>query len=134
MPFLIGIVLALAVGLFARTAGFDRDRAFYSTVLIVIASYYGLFAVMGGSGRTLLLESAGIAAFLLVAIVGFKRNPWFLVAGLFAHSLFDFLHGHLISNSGVPAWWPMFCLSYDATAAAYLAWLLRRPGAAAKNR
>ena len=31
MPYLIGIVLALVVAIFARLSGFDRDRSFYST-------------------------------------------------------------------------------------------------------
>ena len=39
MPFAIGIVLSVAVALFARDSGFDRDRAFYPTVMIVIAAY-----------------------------------------------------------------------------------------------
>ena len=40
MPYLIGIVLSVGVALFARCVEFDRDRAFYPTVLMVIASYY----------------------------------------------------------------------------------------------
>jgi hypothetical protein len=43
MPYLVWIVLSLGVALFARRVGLDRDRAFYPTVLIVIASYYVLF-------------------------------------------------------------------------------------------
>jgi hypothetical protein len=43
----------------------------------------------------------------------------------------DFLHGHLIANPGVPAWWPTFCLAYDVAAAACLAWLLGRSRVAA---
>lgn len=39
MATLIGLGLAVAVAIFARIAGFDRDRAFYPTVLIVVASY-----------------------------------------------------------------------------------------------
>ena len=39
LPYVVGIVLSLAVALFARWVGFDRDRAFYPAVLIVIASY-----------------------------------------------------------------------------------------------
>lgn len=124
MPLLIGLILALAVALFASAVGFDRDRSFYATVLAVIASTYGLFAVMGGSTSTLLLESMPIAAFLVLSVLGFKFSPWFLVGGLLAHGIFDFFHGHVIANAGVPAWWPMFCLSYDATAAAYLAGLI----------
>ena len=126
MPLLIGFVLAVAVFLFARGVGLDRDRAFYPTVLIVVAHYYGLFAILGGAGRPLLNETVFIAAFLLLAVLGFKRTPWFAVLGLFGHGVFDFFHAHLISNPGLPVYWPMFCLSYDVTAAAGLAWLLLR--------
>ncbi len=56
MPYVIGIVLALGVAVFARRVGFDRDRAFYPTVMIVIASYYVLFAAMSASVHTVLLE------------------------------------------------------------------------------
>jgi len=46
MPYMIGIVLSVGVALFASYVGFDRDRAFYPTVVIVVASYYVLFAAM----------------------------------------------------------------------------------------
>lgn len=127
MAYLVGAFLALAVSLFATVVGFDRHRAFYPTVLIVIASYYALFAVQGGSTHALIMECAFIAAFMLASVLGFKLNLWLVVAALVAHGVFDFLHGQLISNPGVPTWWPMFCLTYDVVAAAYLATLLRRP-------
>jgi hypothetical protein len=43
------------------------------------------------------------------------------------------VHGAVISNPGVPHWWPPFCLTYDVAAAGYLAWLIvsRRARAAA---
>lgn len=125
MPYFIGVSLALGVALFGTAVGFDRDRAFYATVLAVVASYYGLFAVMGGSMQTLLVESFVIVAFGILSVLGFKFSQWILVVGLFAHGVFDFFHGHVISNEGVPLWWPKFCLSYDLTAAAYLACLIR---------
>jgi len=128
MAYAVGIGLAVAVGLFATLTGLDRDRAFYATVTIVVASYYGLFAVMGGSMAALASESVAMACFLLVAIVGFRRNPWILVAALAAHGVFDALHGHVIANPGLPSWWPPFCLAYDVTAAAYLAGLLTARG------
>jgi len=131
MEYLVGIVIALAVSLSSTFIGFDRDRAFYLTVLVVIASYYGLFAVMGGSVKALLIESLFIAAFFGVAIIGFKRNLWFVVGALLAHGVFDFFHNHITHNPGVPVWWPMFCLSYDIMAAGYLAWLLKKPRLAA---
>lgn len=124
MAYFIGIVITLAVSLSATFIGFDKDRAFYPTVLAVIASYYVLFAVMGGSIETVLLELAGMFAFMGVAALGFKRNLWLVVAALFVHGIFDVFHGNFISNPGVPIWWPMFCLTYDFVAAVYLSWLL----------
>lgn len=92
--------------------------------MIAIVSYYVLFAVMSGSVQALTMESVVMAGFLLIAILGFKLNLWLVVGALCAHGVFDFIHDYFISNPGVPAWWPMFCLTYDIAAAGYLAWLL----------
>lgn len=134
MAYLVGIVIALVVSLSATFAGFDKDRAFYPTVLAVIASYYVLFAVMGGSIETVLVELAVMSVFIGVAVLGFKRNLWFVVAALLVHGIFDFVHGHFVSNPGVPIWWPMFCLAYDFAAAVYLSWLLHQSRVAMNAR
>lgn len=125
MALLIGVFLALAVGLLATTLGLDRDRAFYPTVTIVIASYYCLFAVMGASTHALALESLIAAAFLAAAVLGFRGSLWVVVFALAAHGILDVTHSRIISNPGVPDWWPEFCLTYDLAAAGYLAWLLK---------
>ena len=125
MALLVGALLAFAVGLLATVSGLDRDRAFYPTVTIVIASFYSLFAVMGASTRTLVLESLVGGAFLAVAVLGFRSSLWVVVVALAAHGVFDLAHDAVMSNPGVPSWWPAFCLTYDVTAAGYLAWLLR---------
>jgi len=104
MAYVVGIVIALLVSVMARLVGFDRDRAFYPTVLMVIASYYVLFAVMGGSVQAMLVESLIMMVFFCVAIVGFKVNLWLVAAALAAHGVFDFFHGHIVTNPGVPAW------------------------------
>jgi len=133
MPYLIGVALAGAVAVFARYVGLDRDRAFYPTVAIVVASYYVLFAAMAGSLQTVLVESALMALFVIGAVVGFKTSAWIVVAALAGHGAQDAVHGHIVENAGVPAWWPAFCLAFDVGAAAALAWLLlRRGGAAAR--
>ena len=125
MALLVGALLALAVGPMATAVGLDRDRAFYPTVTIVIASYYALFAVMGGSANALVVESVVGVVFLAFAVSGFRSSLWVVVFALSAHGVFDLVHGRVIVNPGVPAWWPAFCLMYDVTAAAYLAWLLK---------
>jgi hypothetical protein len=126
MPYVIGIVASLGVALFARRSGFDRDRAFYPTVLIVVALYYVLFAVMSGSVQTVLLESILATVFWIAAVVGFKSNTWLVAGGLAAHGVFDAVHGYILENSGVPVWWPAWCLAYDVGAAGWLAWLIKR--------
>ena len=126
MPYVIGIVLSIGVALFARWTGFDRDRAFYPTVLVVIASYYVLFAAMSESVHAVLLESAVMTVFVIAAVAGFKSSGWIVVAGLAGHGIFDAVHGKLVENSGMPVWWPAFCLAYDLGAAGSLAWLIQR--------
>ena len=126
MEYLIGAGLALAVCAFALLAGFDRDRVFYPTLLIVVASYYILFAVMGASPRILALESVIAGAFFALAVAGFKKSLWLIAAALAGHGVFDSFHHRLIHNPGVPAWWPGFCLSFDILAGAFLALLLLR--------
>lgn len=125
MALMVGTLLAVAVAVFARIVGLDRDRAFYPTVMVVIAALYSLFAVMGGSTPALLREMMAGAVFVVAAVYGFRSSLWIVALALTGHGLFDFVHGRLIANPGVPAFWPAFCGAYDVTAGAGLAWLLR---------
>jgi hypothetical protein len=124
LAYLIGASLAFAVGGLGTFVGLDRDRAFYPTVMAVIASYYILFAVMGESTHALLVEAAVATVFLAVTLIGFKQSLWLVVAALASHGILDVVHGQVIANPGVPGWWPAFCLAYDGVAAGYLASLL----------
>lgn len=126
MAYLVGALLAFAIGGLGTVIGLDRDRAFYPTIMVVIAAYYVLFAVMGGSTHALLIETAVATVFLAVTLVGFKYSLWLVVVALASHGILDVFHGQLIANPGVPVWWPPFCLAYDGVAAAYLACLLLR--------
>lgn len=121
MEYLVGAVLALGVGVFATVVGFDRDKAFYPVILAVIASYYVLFAIIGGAPGVMVVEAVILGGFLAVSVAGFRSNLWLVVVALLGHGVLDFVHPHLISNPGAPPWWPMFCLTYDVAAAGYLA-------------
>ena len=87
---------------------------------------YILFAVMGSSTPALALESAVACTFLVLAVAGFKKNLWLVVATLAGHGVFEFFHRPCIQNPGVPMWWPGFCLSFDILAGGFLALLLMR--------
>lgn len=121
MPYFIGAAMALSVALFTRWLGFERDRSFYATILMVVASYYVLFAAMGGSMAVLIQELAVMSVFVLLAAFGALRSRWLLVLGLALHGVFDLFHPHFIDNAGAPSWWPQFCMAYDLAAAAYVA-------------
>ena len=124
MEYAIGVTIAAAVGLFGSLVGFDKERSFYPVVLIVIATYYLLFAAMAKSTDALVGEASPVLMFVAAAALGYRKTPWIVVAGLALHGAFDFIHHAVIINPGVPSWWPGFCLAYDVTAAAYLAALI----------
>ena len=130
MDYLIGIGLGIVVCAFALLTGLDRDRAFYPTVLAVIPPYYILFAAMAGATRPLLTETAVTGAFLVLVVIGFKKNLWLIAAGLAGHGVLDYYHDALlIADGGVPAFWPGFCGAIDIFLGAFLSLLLTiRPG------
>jgi hypothetical protein len=125
-PIFIGIGLAPVVVLLGRWSGLDRDRAMYPITLIVIAAYYVLFATMGGA-QALPAELIAATVFIVVAIVGFRTSLWWVAAGIAGHGLFDFVvHPRLITNPGMPVFWPAFCGSIDVALGVLVALLLLR--------
>ena len=103
MEYLIGVGLAAAVYVFAMVSGFDRERVFYPTMVVVVAHYYILFAVMGSSTPVLAQECMEAVAFLALAVIGFKKSLWVTAAALAGHGIFDLFHHLLIQNAGGPA-------------------------------
>lgn len=127
LPIIAGLALGAGVAMAARWNGFDRDRSFYPTVLIVVASYYVLFAVMGG--QALGVELAVAAAFSGLALLGGSGRLWLVGLGLLLHGVFDLLHPAVIDNPGVPVWWPTFCAAVDLLLGSWVIWISRQVGA-----
>lgn len=123
---LVGVALAVGICTAAALVGFSRERGFYPLMMIVIASYYVLFALLAGAVPALWREIAATLVFITLAIAGYKRTDWIVVAALAAHGLFDAVHGRVIADAGVPPWWPAFCLTFDVAMAAVLAIRLGR--------
>jgi len=131
MEYVIGLVLALVILGGATVIGFDRDRVFYPAVLLVVASYYALFAIMAASTTALLAECVAAGLFIAAAVIGFRTRLWLAAVALAGHGVFDLFHHYIIQNPGVPPWWPGFCMAFDIAAGAYLAVLLvKRPALA----
>ena len=134
VPILVGVLLAVAIAALGKFTRFDEDRSFYSTVLVIIASYYVLFAVLGGSGHALVSELVVAVVFSVVAISGALSVPILVGIGIAAHGLFDLVHDVLIENSGVPAWWPAFCASIDVALGLWVIAITRSQIANRKTR
>ena len=126
MEFLVGIALALLVCVAAAWLGMDRDRVFYPAVLIATATYYVAFAVIDRGAAVMIAELALSAIFIGLAVFGFKRSPWLVVAGLAGHAILDVFHDGLVHNTGVPPAWPGFCMTFDLAVAALVGWMLWR--------
>lgn len=126
IPFLVGAILAIAIAVLARILKFDKEPGFYSTVLIVVASYYVLFAFIARESIGIELLVAGV--FSAVAIAGALRWPILLGLGILIHGLFDFAHSSLIDNSGVPLWWPAFCAGVDIVLGIWVIYLIKVRG------
>jgi len=125
MEYIVGITLALLFCGAAAGLRMDRERAFYPAVVMAVASYYLAFAASDGRTAVYLSEGAIAAVFLVAAVLGFQRNPWIAVLALGAHGVMDGFHHHLVPNAGVPPVWPGFCMSFDVTAAAVVATVMR---------
>ena len=124
MEYVVGITLALLFCGAAAGLGMDRERVFYPAVVMAVASYYLAFAVVDGRNGVMLSEVAIATVFIVAAVAGFKYSPWFAVVALGGHGVMDGFHHHLVHNIGVPQVWPGFCMSFDVTAAAIVAWVM----------
>jgi len=67
-----------------------------------------------------------VVAGLVFAFVSVRQSA--VVVGVFwlLHGLYDLVHSRLITNMGVPGWYPIFCFVVDAVIGSYLLWLSRR--------
>lgn len=106
---LIGVALGTVIFIFARLTKFDRDRSFYPTILIVIASYYVLFGLQAADQLVTLREVLVFSLFFAGAVAGHRGSNWIIAAFLLAHGIYDVFLPH----AEAPAWWPAFCLGVD---------------------
>ena len=123
IPLAIGAVMAIVLAVLSRVTKFDKDRSFFATLLIVIATYYVLFAFL--SFESLFVEIAVASAFSVVALAGALRWPMLVGVGILMHGVFDFFHVYLIANSGVPEWWPAFCAGFDIVFGIWVIYLVQ---------
>ncbi len=106
------------------------QRWLYAIGLLVLPGLYALFALLAGDRAVAVREMAyGIpflAAGLGFAIVSVRHSAVAVGSFWILHGLYDLVHGRLLSNPGVPGWYPVWCCAVDVVIGAYLLWLSRR--------
>ncbi len=120
MNCLIGVLLALPVMALVSRMRPAVQRWLYPSMVVVVASFYPVFAACSGQLSVVLTEAGIAVGFFALAVLGYGASIWFIVAALAAHGIFDLIHPSTVANSGVPSWWGGFCWTYDLGAAGIL--------------
>ena len=66
------------------------------------------------------VEVLGVPLFATLAMLGWKRSPWFLVIGILAHGL-GWDSWHYRNSTYIPDWYAVLCVAVDLGFAAYAA-------------
>ena len=125
---LTGATVGVLTIVFARLI--RGERWVYSVGLLTLPSLYAFFAIRAGEPavavREMIYGIPYVIGGLMFAFVGVRQSA--VVVGLLwlLHGLYDLVHGQLVTNPGVPGWYPIWCFMVDAVIGAYLLWLSRR--------
>jgi hypothetical protein len=125
---LVGATVGVVTIVLAR---FIRgERWLYSLGLLTLPGIYAFFALQAGepavSVKEMLYGVPFVVAGLVFACVSVRQSAVVVGGFWLLHGLYDLAHGQLITNIGVPGWYPIFCFVVDAVVGAYLLWLSRR--------
>ena len=118
MAILAGVLFGFGIVGLGYLTRQGRAIPFYSTVLIVIALVYVLFAVMAGDVGVMRLEIAIAAGFIGVAVTGTRlpSRRWavgLVVARLGLHGGVGLVHYPRCRYAAGPEWWGPFCAVVD---------------------
>ena len=125
---LIGVAVGVLTIVLARVI--RGQHWVYSIGLLTLPSLYALFALRAGEPAVAVNEMIYGIPFvvggLVFAIVSVRHSALTVGALWILHGVYDLTHSQLITNAGVPDWYPIWCFSVDVVIGAYLLWLSRR--------
>ncbi len=125
---LAGIGVGLLTIVFARTI--RGQRSVYALGLLTLPTLYALFALHAGDHAVAIKEMTYglpyLTAGLVFAFVSVRRSAILVGAFWILHGLYDLVHSQLITNAGVPHWYPVFCFCVDVVIGVYVLWLSQR--------
>ena len=122
---LVGVAVGVLTIVLARTI--RGQRVVYSLGLLTLPSLYAFFALQAGDHAVAIKEMIyGLPYFiagLVFAFVSLRKSAIVVGAFWILHGVYDLMHDRLITNAGVPDWYPVFCFAVDVVIGAYLLWL-----------
>ena len=125
---LIGVAVGVLTIVLARSI--RGQHWVYSIGLLTLPSLYAFFALRIGAPAVAVNEMIYGIPFLVgglfFAMVSVRHSAIVVGALWILHGLYDLIHSRLITNAGVPDWYPVWCFSVDVVIGAYLLWLSRR--------
>jgi len=125
---LIGAAVGIVTILTARFIG--GQRWLYALGLVTLPSLYALFALHVGERdvgiREMIYGIPFLVGGVVLAFVSIRYSAVIVGALWILHGAYDLIHGRLITNAGVPEWYPVWCCSVDMVVGAYLLWFSRR--------
>ena len=125
---LTGVAAGVLTILVARAI--RGQRWLYSIGLLTLPGLYALFALLAGEQavavRELIYGIPFLVAGVVFALVSVRHSALVVGALWILHGLYDLIHGRLITNAGVPGWYPVWCFSVDIVVGGYLLWLSGR--------
>jgi len=136
LGFVVIMILYAGIGLMAaagtmvtvrKIPGPKAEQIFYAISLIIIATFYLVFAAYFEVATAWRVETAAVVAFVAIGLLG-VRLPFALIAGYSLHGLWDLLHelqahGAAAFEPGqltaIPLAYGIFCAVFDFYMAAY---------------
>jgi len=125
---LIGAAVGILTILIARLIG--GQRWLYALGLVTLPSLYASFALYVGEpavgAKEMIYGIPFLVAGLAFTFAGFRYSAIVVGVMWILHGLYDLIHSRLITNAGVPDWYPVWCWAVDVVVGGYLLWLSRR--------
>jgi len=112
--------------LIALSQGFKKyipHRLAASTILIAIAFIYVGFALQGNTASSATMEIIAAVVFYIIAVTGYLKYEKLLPAGIILHGVWDIAHHLGFSETRIPDYYPVFCLSIDFVIGIYF-WII----------
>ena len=124
----IGAAVGVLAIVFARSV--RGEPWLYSLGLLILPGLYTFFALQSGEQAVVVKEMIYgipyVVAGLVLAFVSVRQSAVVVGVLWLLHGLYDLVHSHLFTNTGVPDWYPIWCFAVDVVIGAYLLWLSRR--------